>query len=170
MTNPAHCDNLPNPRSDIRGVAIEGVEGEHVTLTEAATEAIGAAFARFLRQKVGAGVLLSVSVGHDSRITAGNLKVVDQQQSHGTSFLCFKQRSPQPDYVPTGVHLILMFCCLLCAVLLTLQAAVARGLASEGATVVDYGLASTPAMFNSTITEDPALLCPVTGAIMITGG
>lgn len=30
-------------------------------------------------------------------------------------------------------------------------------------------LASTPAMFNSTITEDDAFLCPVDGAIMITG-
>lgn len=30
-------------------------------------------------------------------------------------------------------------------------------------------LASTPAMFNSTITEDDAFLCPVDGSIMITG-
>lgn len=30
-------------------------------------------------------------------------------------------------------------------------------------------LASTPAMFNSTLTEDNAFLCPVDGAIMITG-
>jgi hypothetical protein len=30
-------------------------------------------------------------------------------------------------------------------------------------------LASTPAMFNSTLTEDEAFLCPVDGAIMITG-
>lgn len=30
-------------------------------------------------------------------------------------------------------------------------------------------LASTPAMFNSTLTEDDAFLCPVDGSIMITG-
>lgn len=30
-------------------------------------------------------------------------------------------------------------------------------------------LASTPAMFNSTLTEDDALLCPADGSIMITG-
>jgi hypothetical protein len=30
-------------------------------------------------------------------------------------------------------------------------------------------LASTPAMFNSTITKDDGFLCPVDGAIMITG-
>jgi hypothetical protein len=30
-------------------------------------------------------------------------------------------------------------------------------------------LASTPAMFNSTLTENDAFLCPVDGSIMITG-
>ena len=35
--------------------------------------------------------------------------------------------------------------------------------------MVHYGLASTPAMFNSTVTSDEALLCPATGAILITG-
>lgn len=30
-------------------------------------------------------------------------------------------------------------------------------------------LASTPAMFNSTLTEDDVSLCPVDGSIMITG-
>lgn len=44
-----------------------------------------------------------------------------------------------------------------------------RGIAGEGAQVVTYGLASTPAMFNSTISEDPEILCPADGAIMITG-
>lgn len=32
-----------------------------------------------------------------------------------------------------------------------------------------YRLASTPAMFNSTLTEDDAYACPVDGSIMITG-
>ena len=56
-------------------MAIEGVEGEPVTLTEPAAEAIGAAFARFLRGKVGEDTPLSVSIGHDSRVSADNLKV-----------------------------------------------------------------------------------------------
>ncbi len=34
---------------------------------------------------------------------------------------------------------------------------------------IDGRLASTPAMFNSTITEREDILCPVHGAIMITG-
>lgn len=33
----------------------------------------------------------------------------------------------------------------------------------------DFRLASTPAMFNSTLTEDENFFCPVDGAIMITG-
>ncbi|KAK5795157.1 uncharacterized protein LOC108486934 isoform X1 [Gossypium arboreum] len=49
-----------------------------------------------------------------------------------------------------------------------LQDAVSRGIASAGLDVVQYGLASTPAMFNSTLTEDEAILCPADGAIMIT--
>eukprot|EP00850_Spirogloea_muscicola_P022680 SM000306S11753 [mRNA] locus=s306:55300:60840:- [translate_table: standard] len=108
--------------SDIRGVALEGVEGEHVNLTEAATEAIGAAFASFLSEKLQAGDRkLVISIGHDSRISADKLKK-----------------------------------------------AAARGIHSAGQDVVFYGLASTPAMFNSTITQDESLLCPADGAIMIT--
>uniref|UniRef100_A0A6N2LSV6 Alpha-D-phosphohexomutase alpha/beta/alpha domain-containing protein n=1 Tax=Salix viminalis TaxID=40686 RepID=A0A6N2LSV6_SALVM len=49
-----------------------------------------------------------------------------------------------------------------------LQDAVSRGIAGSGLDVVQYRLASTPAMFNSTLTEDKAFLCPVDGAIMIT--
>ncbi|CAI5463956.1 unnamed protein product [Closterium sp. Yama58-4] len=108
--------------SDIRGVAIPGVEGEPVTLTEPAAEAIGAAFARLLRgKKEQADGQLSVSIGHDSRVSAD-----------------------------------------------VITAAVARGLAGEGVKVVRFGLASTPAMFSSTVTEDASLHCPNDGGIMIT--
>ncbi|KAJ6900631.1 phosphomannomutase/phosphoglucomutase-like isoform X1 [Populus alba x Populus x berolinensis] len=109
--------------SDIRGVAVPGVEGEPVTLTEPVTEAIATAFSAWLseKKKVDASKPLKVSVGHDSRISAQ-----------------------------------------------VLQDAVTRGIASAGLNVVQYGLASTPAMFNSTLTEDEAFLCPVDGAIMIT--
>ncbi|KAF8396568.1 hypothetical protein HHK36_018192 [Tetracentron sinense] len=46
--------------------------------------------------------------------------------------------------------------------------AVSRGIAGAGLDVVQYGLASTPAMFNSALTEDDKFLCPVDGSIMIT--
>ncbi|PON50935.1 Alpha-D-phosphohexomutase superfamily [Trema orientale] len=109
--------------SDIRGVAIAGVEGEPVNLTEPVAKAIAAAFAAWLveKKKVDGSQRLSVSVGHDSRISAQ-----------------------------------------------TLQDAISQGIASAGLDVIQYGLASTPAMFNSTLTEDDAFLCPVDGSIMIT--
>ncbi|KAK3017382.1 hypothetical protein RJ639_006317 [Escallonia herrerae] len=109
--------------SDIRGVAVAGVEGEPVNLTEPVTEAIAAAFAAWLleKKKPDASSCLRVSIGHDSRISAQKL-----------------------------------------------QDAVSRGLAGAGLDVIQYGLASTPAMFNSTLTESDEFLCPVDGAIMIT--
>ncbi|XP_041023205.1 phosphoglucomutase isoform X2 [Juglans microcarpa x Juglans regia] len=109
--------------SDIRGVAVAGVEGEPVNLTEPVAEAIAAAFSGWLveKKKADASGLLGVSIGHDSRISAQ-----------------------------------------------VLQDAISRGIAGAGLDVVQYGLASTPAMFNSTLTEDDAFLCPVDGSIMIT--
>ncbi|XP_039139228.1 phosphomannomutase/phosphoglucomutase isoform X1 [Dioscorea cayenensis subsp. rotundata] len=109
--------------SDIRGVAVAGVEGEPVSLTERVAEAIAAAFAAWLcdRKKSDGSRPLRVSIGHDSRISAQ-----------------------------------------------TLQDAVSRGLAGAGFDVIQYGLASTPAMFNSTLTEDEDVFCPVDGSIMIT--
>ncbi|GAY46484.1 hypothetical protein CUMW_097430 [Citrus unshiu] len=109
--------------SDIRGVAIGGVEGEPVSLTEPVTEAIAAAFAAWLleKKKADAPKRLKISIGHDSRVSAQML-----------------------------------------------QDAVSRGIAGAGLDVVQYGLASTPAMFNSTLTEDDVFFCPVDGAIMIT--
>ncbi|XP_074577429.1 uncharacterized protein LOC141833827 isoform X1 [Curcuma longa] len=109
--------------SDIRGVAVAGVVGELVNLTEPVSEAIGAAFAAWLleRKKPNESRQLRVSIGHDSRISAQKL-----------------------------------------------QDAISRGLADAGVDVIQYGLASTPAMFNSTLTEDESYHCPVDGSIMIT--
>ncbi|MED6192913.1 hypothetical protein PIB30_014247 [Stylosanthes scabra] len=109
--------------SDIRGVAVDGVEGEPVNLTEPVAEAIAAGFAAWLleKKKADASQNLRVSIGHDSRISAK-----------------------------------------------LLQNAISRGIAGAGLEVVQYGLASTPAMFNSTLTKNEAFLCPVDGAIMIT--
>lgn len=63
--------------SDVRGVAIAGVEGEDVTLTEPVTEAIAAAFAAWLQERKKADTTrrLRVSIGHDSRISAQKLQV-----------------------------------------------------------------------------------------------
>ncbi|XP_062154920.1 uncharacterized protein LOC133862984 isoform X2 [Alnus glutinosa] len=109
--------------SDIRGVAVPGVEGEPVSLTEPVAESIAAAFAGWLveKKKADGSRRLRVSIGNDSRISAQ-----------------------------------------------VLQDAISRGIAGAGLDVVQYGLASTPAMFNSTLTEDDAFLCPVDGSIMIT--
>ncbi|CAM0879980.1 unnamed protein product [Alopecurus aequalis] len=109
--------------SDIRGVAIAGVEGEPVNITEPVTEAIAAAFAAWLLNKKKADGLrrLRISVGHDSRISAHKL-----------------------------------------------QNAVTHGITAAGHDVLQFGLASTPAMFNSTLTEDKIHHCPADGGIMIT--
>ncbi|PIN09157.1 Phosphoglucomutase/phosphomannomutase [Handroanthus impetiginosus] len=109
--------------SDIRGVAVDGVEGEPVSLTELVTEAIAAAFAAWLedRKKPDPSRRLKVSIGYDSRISAQKL-----------------------------------------------QDAVSRGLVGAGVDVIQYGLASTPAMFNSTLTQNEDVFCPVDGSIMIT--
>ncbi|KAM3344440.1 phosphoglucomutase isoform X2 [Capsicum galapagoense] len=109
--------------SDIRGVAIDGVEGEPLTLTEPVTEAIAAGFAGWLlaKKKYVSSKHLRVSIGHDSRISAQKL-----------------------------------------------QDAVSRGLARAGVEVIQYGLASTPAMFNSTLTVNDEFSCPVDGSIMVT--
>ncbi|KAI3913583.1 hypothetical protein MKW92_043239 [Papaver armeniacum] len=109
--------------SDIRGVAVAGVEGEPLNLNEHVAEAIAAGFAAWLMEKKKADGTkrLRVSIGHDSRISAQ-----------------------------------------------ILQDAVSRGLAGAGLDVIQYGLASTPAMFNSTLSEDEEFICPVDGSIMIT--
>lgn len=61
--------------SDVRGVAAEGVEGEPVNLTSEAVNLIGQAFARWLSDRSGKPVRdLKIGVGHDSRITAEQMK------------------------------------------------------------------------------------------------
>ena len=61
--------------SDVRGVALEGVEGEAVNLTPEILRPIGFAFAQWLAQKTGKLVSeLRVAVGHDSRLSADRVK------------------------------------------------------------------------------------------------
>ena len=104
--------------SDIRGIAMEGVAGETVNLGAEETTRLTKGFVLWLSEKLQkAPQDLTISVGHDSRLSAESLKS---------------------------------------AILMALQ--------EIGATVYDCGLASTPAMFMSTIFED--YRCD--GAIMIT--
>lgn len=64
--------------SDIRGVAVAGVEGEPVNLTEPVTEAIAAAFSAWLlnKKKSNGSRRLRISIGHDSRVSAQKLQVL----------------------------------------------------------------------------------------------
>ncbi len=102
--------------SDIRGVALDGVAGEAVNLTEQIACDIAAAFARWLRQST-KKENVTVAVGTDSRLSASML-----------------------------------------------AGGVMRGLSSSDVAVVNCGMASTPAMFMSTILPD--FNCD--GGIMIT--
>lgn len=92
--------------SDVRGVALEGVEGEPITLTVGIARTIGFAFSQWLEKKLGKSGL-NVAVGHDSRLSSD-----------------------------------------------ALMTAVFQGLEKGGCTVFDCGLASTPAMFMSTVFEN----------------
>jgi len=61
--------------SDVRGVALEGVEGEAVNLTPEILRPIGFAFAQWLSEKKGKPVSeLKVAVGHDSRLSSDMVK------------------------------------------------------------------------------------------------
>ncbi len=92
--------------SDIRGVALEGIEGQNVNLTEKVCKDIGRGFALWLTKKLGKKSGIRVAIGRDSRLSGE-----------------------------------------------TLCSYMASALAEEGVIVTDFGMASTPAMFMSTITE-----------------
>ena len=103
--------------SDIRGVALEGIEGQHINLTEQACLDIGRGFALWLQKKNGNANGLRVAVGRDSRLSGETL----------CGWLC-------------------------------------KAMVQQGLSVTDFGMASTPAMFMSTVTEGYAF----DGAVMIT--
>lgn len=61
--------------SDIRGIACEGIEGEHINLTPMSAFAIGQAFAIWLAEKTGKDATQCIiGIGTDSRITGPALK------------------------------------------------------------------------------------------------
>ncbi len=103
--------------SDIRGVALEGIEGQHVNLTEQVCRDIGRGFALWLCARYGKKDGIRVAVGRDSRLSGP-----------------------------------------------TLSAWICDAMVSQGLQVTDFGMASTPAMFMSTVTEGYAF----DGSVMIT--
>ncbi len=102
--------------SDIRGVALEGIEGQSVNLTESVCKDIGKGFAKWLYKKTGKQVL-RVSVGRDSRLSGEKLV----------------------GYISSAMK-------------------------EQGIKVTDFGMASTPAMFMSTVTRGYEF----DGAVMVT--
>lgn len=61
--------------TDIRGVALDGVEGQPLDLTDEVVEAIAAAFAVWVSRKVGKACdRLSISVGRDSRLSGPRIR------------------------------------------------------------------------------------------------
>lgn len=102
--------------SDIRGVALEGVEGQSVNLTEEVCRNIGRGFALWLVKKTGK-TELRVAVGRDSRLSGETL----------CGYICSE-------------------------------------MVKEGMFVTDFGMASTPAMFMSTVTDGYKF----DGSVMIT--
>lgn len=104
--------------SDIRGVAVEGVEGENINLTPAIARQIGCAYVSWLEKKSGIPAYeLRIGVGRDSRISGPDL-------SNG----------------------------------------LIDGMLSAGATVIDCGMATTPAMFMSIVFPETSF----NGSAMIT--
>ncbi len=91
--------------SDIRGVAMEGVAGQNVNLTEQACRDIARGFALWLISRLKKDAL-RVAIGRDSRLTGPML-----------------------------------------------SGWIGEALAAEGVAVTDMGMASTPAMFMTTVTE-----------------
>ena len=103
--------------SDIRGVALEGIEGQHVNLTPTVCQDVGRGFALWLINKTGKTQGLRVAVGRDSRLSGPALS----------------------EYIT-------------------------KELVNQGICVTDFGMASTPAMFMSTVIDGYAF----DGSIMIT--
>ncbi len=102
--------------SDIRGVAMSGIEGQSVNLTDEAVANIAKAFVLYLQETFHKSEL-RLSIGRDSRLSGERL-----------------------------------------------SKAAADGILSMGAYLADFGLASTPSMFMSTVTPG----YEYDGAIMLT--
>lgn len=88
--------------SDVRGVALEGVEGQHVNLTEQAVKDIGRAFVVWLKNKLGKSDL-KIAVGRDSRLSGENLSriICDSMAKQGAEITDFKMASTPAMFMAT---------------------------------------------------------------------
>lgn len=102
--------------SDIRGVALEGIEGEHVNLTPEVIETIAKSFVRWIRNTIGCQTP-KIAIGTDSRLSGA-----------------------------------------------TIKSAFIKGAVEAGADIMDCSLASTPAMFMTTVNDD----VQATASVMVT--
>ncbi len=101
--------------SDIRGVGCEGIPGAEINLTDPVVEAIAGAFIAFLQKKYNVkSTELTISIGHDSRLSAKRIKD-----------------------------------------------ACIRAITATGASVMDFGLCTTPAMFMSTIDKELGIFASI---------
>ena len=82
--------------SDIRGVALDGVVNEPVTLTNNIVRSIACAFSNWLKEKLNKEQV-AISVGHDSRISADTLKIaVFEGLTHSNSIIADAGLSSTP--------------------------------------------------------------------------
>ena len=88
--------------SDIRGVALEGIEGQHVNLTEQASRDIGRGFALWLMEKTGKKDL-RVAVGRDSRLSGPTLSgwICEEMAKCGLSVTDFGMASTPAMFMAT---------------------------------------------------------------------
>lgn len=83
--------------SDIRGIALEGIEGESVNLTQHESMCIGYAFAKWLIANKPQVTQPKIAVGHDSRLSADALKqgvISGIQQAGGVAIDCGLATTP----------------------------------------------------------------------------
>lgn len=89
--------------SDIRGVALEGIEGQHINLTEQACKDIGRGFALWLMQKYESKNPIRVAVGRDSRLSGEKLCewICDAMKDQGLYVTDFKMASTPAMFMAT---------------------------------------------------------------------
>lgn len=152
--------------SDVRGVAIEGVEDEPLTLTANSAYFIGAALAKMLAEKLGQPAKeLKISVSTLSAIDlATDLKQLPLALQWHISL--FQDNTLSPDLTKPWAPAATLVWCMqigrdprLSGSLLA--SAMAAGVMSEGASVADFGLATTPAMFMSCILPGAVSMVPI---------
>lgn len=89
--------------SDIRGVALEGIEGQHINLTEEVCRDIGRGFAVWLSNKIGRTTGLRVAVGRDSRLSGETLStwICDAMVQQGIDVTDFGMASTPAMFMAT---------------------------------------------------------------------